>query len=198
VLGAGVDVPLGLPVLTTMMHDLAAFARGPGASIDLALRRKLPHLRFSFDKYAGDQGEAFVAQLFTDAAELAPALRSAVEKLKTDESMRSVGAVIEKLCQMAEQNSLTRNQLVELAQLAGDQGVESGDDLLIDPHKVTLTHRPGSALRNAFQTALVRGPDLTENPHTFCKRCRRRGENRRTSHGTLESSGPRHRGPQHM
>ena len=49
VLRSGADVDYGLPTMATLMHDLAAFVREDGSLIDKTLRKKLPHLRFTFD-----------------------------------------------------------------------------------------------------------------------------------------------------
>jgi hypothetical protein len=156
VLGAGVDVPFGVPIVSSLMPSLAEFARGNGAEINKALRKKLPHLRFSFDKYAADQGDEFVSRLFSDASDVVPTLRSAIAKLQADPDLQSVGEVIDRLCRMAEQNNLTGAALTGL-----DDG-DSQAEYLLDPNKITLTHGPGAALRNVFELALQRGSSLDD------------------------------------
>ncbi len=91
-----------------LMPSLAEFARGNGGEINKALRKKLPHLRFSFDKYAADQGDEFVSRLFSDSSDVVPTLRSAIAKLQADPDLQSVGEVIDRLCRMAERKQPDR------------------------------------------------------------------------------------------
>ena len=51
VLGPGADVSYGLPTMSTLLRELATFAKGDGLPIHNALQTKLPSLRFTFDKY---------------------------------------------------------------------------------------------------------------------------------------------------
>lgn len=143
------------------MRELAAFVKGEGAPIDRALRKKLPYLHFSFDRYAAGQGDALVVQLFTDADDLVPTLSAAAEKLKSDASMAPVGDMIEQLCQMARSNRLTGTNLEALARLAGDSSQIGDAEPIIDPQKITLSHTPAAALRSVFQQALARGQDFS-------------------------------------
>lgn len=161
VLGAGVDRPYGLPVVATLMRDLAAFADGEGAPIDAALRKKLPHLLFNFKRFAGDQSDEFLRQLFTGAGDIVPKLSSAVEKLKADPEMEAVGVSVERLCRMAQENVLTGSNVAGLARLAREAGPVADAELLVDPKRLTLSHMLGSALRNTFSRALVEGANFT-------------------------------------
>ena len=132
-----------------------------GAPIDKALRKKLPYLHFSFDRYAAGRGETLVGQLFTEADDMVPLLSSAAVKLKRDTAMAPVGEMIEQLCQMASSNRLTGKSLEALARLAGEQGQIGSAEPLLDPHKITLSHTPAAALRSVFQQALIRGQDFS-------------------------------------
>ena len=161
VLGAGVDVAYGLPTVAQLLPKLATFARTDGARIDRALRDKLPHLRFTSDKYAGDQSGVFLEQLFDDAGDIGDALKSAVAKLKNDDEMQPVGEVIERLCLMAAQNRVTGQDLAALARMTGALGAVGDAEPILDPHKLSLSDIPAAALRQAFQQALLHGPDLT-------------------------------------
>lgn len=161
VLGAGADVIHGIPTVANLMRDLASFVKEEGAPIDKALRKKLPYLHFSFDRYAAGRGETLVGQLFTEAEDMVPLLSSAATKLKTDAAMAPVGEMIEQLCQMASSNRLTGKSLEALARLAGEQGQIGTAEPLLDPNKITLSHTPAAALRSVFQQALVRGQDFS-------------------------------------
>ena len=118
-LGAGVDVPYRLPTVAGLAPELAAFSHTDGAQIDQALRSKLPYLRFTFDKYAGDQSNIFLNDLFTSASDVVPTLTSVVDKLRSDETMAPVGDLIHQLCEMANNNQLSAASLAGLARLSG-------------------------------------------------------------------------------
>jgi len=81
VLGAGADVAYHLPTIANLARELAVFSHGDGAPVHQVLRRKLPNLGFTFDKYAGDQSNVFLSELFTSATDVVPTLTSAVDKL---------------------------------------------------------------------------------------------------------------------
>ncbi len=152
----------GLPTMATLMYELASFARGEGSPIDSKLRRMLPNLRFTFDKFAGDRGDALLAQLFEGDADLAAKLRSAAGKLQAAPGMDSLVPVVQQLCDMADSNQLSGPALEGLAGLAGETGQLGSIEPLLDPQKLSLSHVAGSALRQGFQQVLRRGLDLTE------------------------------------
>jgi hypothetical protein len=161
VLGSGADADYGLPTMASLMHELARFAREDGGPIDKAIRKKLPYLRFSFDKFAGDRGDDMVMQLFAGGGDIAPRLRSAAEKLKADTALGTVGTMIEQLCDMATNNQLSGESLQGIAKLAGEVGDIGGAEPLLDPQKLTLSPVAGAALRRGFQQVLRRGTTLS-------------------------------------
>lgn len=162
VLGAGADHAYGVPLVSDLLPELATFTRGEGAPISKALREQLPHLVFSFDKYAAKKGDQIVAELFDNAADLVPTLRSAAHKLASSDELRPIGAVIEKLCQQAEANQLVGSDLAGLAKIADAVGDIGDAEPLLDPSKVTLTELAATGLRRTFQRALIQGGNLTQ------------------------------------
>ena len=162
VLGAGADVAYNLPTVANLARELAAFSHGDGAPIHQVLRSKLPHLRFTFDKYAGDQSNVFLSELFASATDVVPTLTSAVDKLKSDESMAPIGDLIHQLCDMATHNQLSASNLAALARLSGQAWDAGESEPILDPQRLTLTQLPGDALRTAFREALMRGDQLSD------------------------------------
>jgi hypothetical protein len=162
VLGAGADVAYHLPTVANLARELATFSHGDGAPINQVLRSKLPHLRFTFDKYAGDQSNVFLNDLFTSAADVVPTLTSVVDKLKSDETMSPVGDLIRQLCEMATNNQLSAANLAGLARLSGQSWDAGESEPILDPQRLTLTQLPGDALRTAFREALMRGDQLSD------------------------------------
>lgn len=162
VLGAGVDVAYKLPTIANLARELAAFSHEDGAPIHEALRSKLPHLRFTFDKYASDKSNDFLSELFTSATDVVPTLTSAVEKLKADTTMAPVGDLIGQLCEMATNNQLSAESLRALAKLSGQNWNVGESEPILDPQRLTLTQLPGDVLRTAFREALMRGDQLND------------------------------------
>ena len=163
VLGAGVDVPYGMPTMPSLLREIAAFAADLGKPVHLALKTRLPHLMFKFDKYAGDQGDTLLGELFGSAeVDLITTLRGAVFKLQREADSRVVGVMLEKLCDMAERNQLTGQDLADLARLGGDTVDADGVEPLLDPRRLTLSATPSRALRIVFQRALIHGADFTD------------------------------------
>lgn len=161
VLGAGVDTSYGLPTMATVMQELGAFARGEGKSVDRALRSKLGRFQFSFDKNAGKQADIVISNLFSGSEEVAPSLRSVAAKLRTDPDAGPVAAVIEHLCDMADDNLLSPKDSAAVAKLAGAIGDPGDVESLLDPTKIVLSPLPGQAFRQAFQIVFVKGLTLS-------------------------------------
>lgn len=143
------------------MPELAAFTRGDGAPIDKKLRKKLPHLHFAFDRFAGHQGDDMLVQLFGGDDDIAPRLLSAAQKLKADQEMGPVATVIERLCEMAKNNQLSGAPLKGIAELAGEIGQIGSAEPLLDPQKLSLSYVAGNALRRGFQQVFQRVPSLS-------------------------------------
>lgn len=164
VLGAGVDIVYGVPPMSSLLRELADFARGEGRAIHQALRSKLPHLRFTFDRFAEDQGQAMLRQLFgADSAALVATLRSTSERLKNDPEAASVGPLLERLCAMAENNQLSRADAAGLARFAGEAGEVGDGEPVLDPERITLTQTNAQALRRAFLRALQSDTPFTSD-----------------------------------
>ena len=156
ILGAGADVIYRIPTVSALLRDLATFAREEGRPIHTALRAKLPYLHFTFDRYAGDQGDVVLSRLFGgDSGDLVGTLRSAAAKLRADPEAASVGPVLERLCTMAESNQLTGADAAGLARLTGEPGEVGDGEPVLDPERISLSAMTGHALRRAFQRALM-------------------------------------------
>jgi hypothetical protein len=163
VLGAGVDLIYGVPLVAQLLPELAKFARSDGLPVSKALKAKLPNLRFSFDKYAAKKGDQLLVDLFGSASDTVPTLQSAAKKLMAEEELKPIATVLEKLCQQAEANLLAGSDLSGLAKIAESIGDVGEAEPLLDPSKITLTEPAATALRRSFQRVLIGGPDLTEH-----------------------------------
>ena len=55
VLGAGVDVALGLPTMHNLLHELARFTSDEGKEVEAAIRKHVKRMQFNLRKMAGEQ-----------------------------------------------------------------------------------------------------------------------------------------------
>ena len=123
ILGAGVDKPLGMPLANELLREVAAFAKGPGKSVGDAIRSHLPRLKFSFDKYTGEQGETFAEKILVeDSAGLNMAkavLDRYIEAHQSDdnEHIQAVMTVVTSLEEIRDKNRLEDSHYIHLHKL---------------------------------------------------------------------------------
>jgi hypothetical protein len=159
VLGAGVDICYGVPAMSTLLRELASFVKGEGRPIHLALRKKLPNMRFSFERYAGDQSNEMLRQLFsTDNQDLVAILRTTATQLQLDPEAASIGPLIDRLCTLAENNQLSGDVATGIARFAGRTEDVSGGEAIFDPEHIVLTQTVAQGLRQAFVRAVEEDP----------------------------------------
>lgn len=150
---------MGVPAMSTLLRELAAFVKGEGQPIHAALKKRLPNLRFTFERYAGDQSNEMVRQLFSsDNQDLVAILRTTATRLQEDASAASVGALIDRLCTFAENNQLSGADATGVARFAGSQADLSGGEAILDPEHITLTTPVAQGLRQAFVRAMEDDP----------------------------------------
>jgi len=101
VLGAGVDIALGLPAMQNLLSELARFSveEEGGAVIDKAIRTHVKGIRFNLRKRAGEQGEQFGELLLGSHSHLIGKIKSALDKHKDKDSPRvkAIYGIVEKL-----------------------------------------------------------------------------------------------------
>ena len=157
ILGAGVDKPLGMPLADELMGAVAKFAEGSGKPIADSLRACLPRLRFSFNKYTGDQGETFAARVLaedTQTLETAKTILNRYLEGHQDEDTSHVEAVhkvITALEDIRDKNQIDDQTLKPLAEISGEHYQESGGDFIVDPRGINLTPLVRQAFRITFQ-----------------------------------------------
>lgn len=155
VLGAGTDYSYGIPMIGPLLRELAKFARNDGKGISAALKDELPYLRFTFDKFAGDQAGALISGLFDRGSDISAPLESAVVKLKNHPELRPIGVALGQLCEMARLNQLEGADVAGLAQIAGSVGEVPEAALMLDPRHMSLETMFGRAMRQSFERALL-------------------------------------------
>ena len=166
ILGAGADKHLGMPLANELMSALADFAEGEGKPIAKALRDKLPYLRFSFNKYRGEQAELLAARIFSGGPEVLEHAKAALTRFigqHPEEEAKHVSAVLKiitKIEGMRDQNEVDDETLQTLFEFYGQRRSESGGDHIVDPRSVHLTHDVRQAFRMTFQD-LIHEPNVS-------------------------------------
>ena len=163
VLGAGVDVALGLPLMSTLFRDLHMFAKGEGKAVDRAIRKHV-RIRFSLETYAGDEGEQLGQKLLGSGVHLLPVILKALGKYPDpkNSSVLTIKTLIAKLAAIARENELKGDTVSELLKIAGASGVGALDDTLLDTDHVAFRPPVRQAMRRVFTTMLAETPTLTE------------------------------------
>ena len=161
VLGAGVDVPLGLPLADDLLEELHRFVANEGSDLDKTLRRKLGRFRFSFSKYAADQGEGFAERILSDG-EIAARIEQAFQKVDGETSLEyaAVRTILRKLSRLRCVNELSQETAQAIATLAGEP-VEMADHALLNTRGLILNPMPRNALVRMLRKTLE-SKDLQE------------------------------------
>ena len=163
ILGAGVDKPLGMPLADELMGAVANFADGEGKAVAEAIRSYLPRLRFSFNKYTGEQGETFAARVLAEDTQTLDTAKAILERYLNDHQdedtthVKAVHKVIVTLEEIRDKNQIDDQTLKPLAELGGEQYQDSGGDFIVDPRGINLTPLVRQAFRTTFQGLMQEG-----------------------------------------
>jgi hypothetical protein len=162
VLGAGVDRVLGLPLVNTLFHDLSEFARGPGKTINKAIRSHAKPLPLDLENYSGDQAENLGQRLLGTHPHLLPAILKALDKHRdaANPRIKTIKILMNKLSVIANENELNETMMSELFKLAG-QADSGATDTLLDPNHVAFRPKARDAIKAVFTQMLDEIPDLT-------------------------------------
>ena len=168
ILGAGVDKSLGMPLASELLSNVAAFANGPGKPVADAIRAHLPYLRFSFAKYAGEQGETFAERVLVEDSQALGTAKSVLDRYLEEHSdeetdrIRAVRTVVDALEEIRDRNKLEDSTLDRLAEISGEAHQPSGGDFIFNPRGIALMPVVRQAFRKTFQ-GLMEAQELTED-----------------------------------
>ena len=163
ILGAGVDVPFGLPLADGLLRELGSFAKGEGQNVSKALKDKLGggrRVRFSFDKYVSNQSETFAERILTDRS-LSENIEGALAKLPANgsESATAISKMVTQLRTISEANELDEPTAVAIAKFGGE-AEDMADLSILRMRGVALNPAPRSAMLQVFRAAQAQ-EDLT-------------------------------------
>ncbi len=168
IMGAGVDKPLGMPLANELLREVAAFAKGPGKSVGDAIRSHLPRLKFSFDKYTGEQGETLAEKILIEDSEGLGTAKAVLDRyleghpVGDTDHIQAVLTVVTSLEEIRDKNRLEDSTLHSLAQIGGDSHQPSGGDFIISPRGITLTPVVRQAFRETFR-GVMQADGLSED-----------------------------------
>ena len=171
IMGAGVDKPLGMPLANELLREVAAFARGSGKVVGDAIRSHLPRLKFSFDKYTGEQGETLAERILVEDSASLNMARDVLHRYisghedEPNEHIQAVLTVVTSLEEIRDRNRLEDSTLHSLAQIGGDSHQPSGGDFIISPRGITLTPVVRQAFRETFR-GVMQADGLSEDERT--------------------------------
>jgi hypothetical protein len=158
VLGAGADVDYGMPLVQTLLPDLARWTREDGQVVSRALKAQLKNMVFSFDKLTADRSGSPLAGLFSGDRDQIEPLELAANRLRRAGGFEQAVELLDKLCGMAGHNVLPRPTINALGQ-ALDVKDDMGDaEPLLDPRSLSLSEMPKAYIRTTFVKVLIDGP----------------------------------------
>ena len=168
VLGAGVDRPLGMPLANELLGEVAKFANGPGKPVADALRARLPYLRFSFDRYTGEQGENFAERILVEDPQALSTAKTVLDRYLNEhggeetDRIQAVRIVVGALEDIRDKNRLEDDTLRRLAEISGEAHQPSGGDFIFNPRGIALMPVVRQAFRKTFQ-GFMQAEDLSED-----------------------------------
>ena len=168
ILGAGVDKPLGMPLASQLLSDVAVFANGHGKPVAEAIRSHLPYLRFSFAKYTGEQGETFAERVLVEDPQALGTAKGVLDRYLDEhggeetDRIQAVRTVVDALEDIRDRNRLEDQTLHRLAEISGEAHQPSGGDFIFNPRGIALMPVVRQAFRKTFQ-GLAQSEELTED-----------------------------------
>jgi hypothetical protein len=166
VLGAGVDVPMGLPIVDNLARSLIAFTSGEGRPVNDALREKIKNVHLNLKAVGGDAGEHLLQRLFENPGDVSVKLKRIKAKISAADQVGPIGQVIDRLCDMAEQNEAPPSLIADLARIIDRDVPSTLGGNIVDPRRIALDPIVRDAVRMTFEQVLLAG-ELSSSERQF-------------------------------
>ncbi|MEX2242904.1 MAG: hypothetical protein WD716_03555 [Fimbriimonadaceae bacterium] len=154
ILGAGVDKPLGFPLMSEVMGSLHDFKKGEGAEIEKVLKKKVPYLSFDFERYAGNKGTMLGSSLLGDDPTVLEHVKQIVnsEDFGDNEESRSLRLLVERLDAIRIHNTLSAEDSILFAKAIHNE-TDRGATTILDASAIRFTEMPRQLVREALKRA---------------------------------------------
>ena len=166
VLGAGVDVPMGLPTVDNLARSLIEFTSGEGRVVDRSLREKIRNVHLNLKSVGGDAGEHLIQRLFEHPGDVSSKLNAIKAKIPAMDQGGPIGQVIDRLCEMAANNEAPPSLIADLAKIIERDIPSQIGGSIVDPKRLALDPIVRDAVRTTFEQVLLTG-DLTSSEREF-------------------------------
>jgi hypothetical protein len=166
VLGAGVDVPMGLPTVDNLARSLNEFASGEGRIVDASLRDKIKNVHLNLKSVGGDTGDHLLQRLFEHPADVSVKLTAIKAKISATDQVGPIGQVIDRLCEMAARNEAPPSLIADLAKIIDRDIPSKMSGNIVDPRRLALDPIVRDAVRMTFDQVLMTG-DLSSSEREF-------------------------------
>lgn len=172
ILGAGVDIPLGLPTANGLIPALAEFTapEGQGHKIHQVLRDKLPYLRFSFDKFVDNAVNTFLEEQLTQPTVLTAYIDNLKEKFRdlSSEKVELFREIVSRIEQINEANKIPDDLAQRLSKLAfPDNERDITDENLIKLRGIQLTRTPQTVVEHILRESIRTHADDNDLERAF-------------------------------
>lgn len=159
--GAGVDRTQGIdfPLANTLLADISLYLESNGKSVDVALRKMLPGLKFSFNKMISVAVDRIATRETHEQKAMVQRVRDAIRGLNKDDMVYKHGQLIirlfEKLATIAEESQIdeeTEKLIREIFSKDADELIDS--DSILDIHKLSLSDTFKTVLKRTLRMGL--------------------------------------------
>lgn len=170
ILGAGADIPLGMPAMRTLMKELADWiAKGaPGEGVNKAIRKHVPKIQFALGAEAEKQGEMLGETAFRNSGQIKK-LKAEIEKQNAEPSdeVKAVLAVLNGMLKMAEANNLEPETVSGLSKLSGRADEDGLASCIISPNGLQMEPVVRDACRAVFTRTLASATEADKETKTL-------------------------------
>lgn len=170
ILGAGADIPLGMPAMRTLMKELADWIQrgAPGEAVNRAIRKHVPKMQFALGSEAEKQGEMLGETAFRNSGQIRK-LKAEIEKQNEEPSdeVKQVLVVLDKLLIMTEANSLEPETVSGLSRLSGRADEDGITGCIISPNGLQLEPVVRDACRAVFTRTLASATEADKETKTL-------------------------------
>lgn len=162
ILGAGADKTNGIdfPMANTLLPEVSQYLNGEGKTVDDALRKALPGIRFSFNRLISSAIDNLTTRETAELKSVIQRIQQVVDEIPDDNDIvkkqgRLIVRLFDKLVMIASENQLDDETCQLIKDVFGKDADEMVDnDSIVDLHKLSLSDTFKSILKRTLQESL--------------------------------------------